>query len=81
MRADRIETARIAVGSVERVARRWERLEACLVGSPMDAHLAAEHAASLSDEFHGRDDVAAPGWYRRQVLPTLVRRAIQAASA
>ena len=31
-----VQTARVAVGSVEPVARRWERLEAALVGHPLN---------------------------------------------
>ncbi|MDE5441622.1 FAD-binding molybdopterin dehydrogenase [Bradyrhizobium sp. CSA207] len=73
-----VQTARVAVGSVEPVARRWERLEATLVGHPLNAAWAAEAAAGLADEFTGRDSVEVPGWYRVRVLPGLVRRAIAA---
>ena len=69
----------IAVGSVEPSARRWERLEAALLGRPLDAAAAARTAAELADEFSGRDGVDAPGWYRVSVLPSLVRRAVSAA--
>jgi aerobic carbon-monoxide dehydrogenase medium subunit len=68
---------RIAVGSVEETARRWHALES----------LIEERAAALSDigamaaeaarEFSGRDGIEAPGWYRVQVLPALVRRAFE----
>ena len=34
--AGRVQAARIAVGSVEPVARRWERLETALIGHPLD---------------------------------------------
>lgn len=77
--AARVQTARIAVGSVEPVARRWERLEAALVGRPMDPAQAAEVAVELTNEFSGRDSVELPGWYRVSVLPSLVRRAAVAA--
>ncbi|MCA6123816.1 FAD binding domain-containing protein [Bradyrhizobium sp. WSM 1704] len=77
--AGRVRTARIAVGSVEPVARRWERLEAALVGRPLDAAAAARAAAELAGEFVGRDGVDAPAWYRVSVLPGLVRRATIAA--
>jgi carbon-monoxide dehydrogenase medium subunit len=75
----RVQAARIAVGSVEPVARRWERLEAALVGRPLDPTQAAEVAAELADEFTGRDSVELPAWYRVSVLPSLVRRAAVAA--
>jgi carbon-monoxide dehydrogenase medium subunit len=74
-----VQAARIAVGSVEPVARRWKRLEAALVGRPLDPTQAAEVAAELVDEFKGRDSVELPAWYRVSVLPSLVRRAAVAA--
>ncbi len=77
--AARVQTARIAVGSVEPVARRWERLEAALVGRPLDPSQAAQAAAELADEFTGRDSVDMPAWYRVSVVPSLVRRAALAA--
>lgn len=75
----RVDAARIAVGSVESVARRWRRLEAALAGRPLDADDAARTASSLMGEFAGRDGLDAPGWYRVSVLPGLVRRAAAAA--
>ncbi|WP_420966661.1 FAD binding domain-containing protein [Bradyrhizobium sp. B120] len=77
--ANRVEAARVAVGSVEPSARRWPRLEAALIGHPLDAAAAARRAAELADEFVGRDSVDAPAWYRVSVLPGLVRRAAIAA--
>ena len=77
--AARVQAARIAVGSVEPVARRWQRLEAALVGRPFDPAQAAEAATGLADEFTGRDSVELPAWYRVSVLPSLVRRAAAAA--
>jgi carbon-monoxide dehydrogenase medium subunit len=74
-----VQTARIAVGSVEPVARRWERLETALIGRPLNPVLAAEVATELADEFTGRDSVDLPAWYRVSVLPSLVRRAAGAA--
>ncbi|HEX7922384.1 MAG TPA: FAD binding domain-containing protein [Bradyrhizobium sp.] len=77
--ANRVQAARIAVGSVEPSARRWPRLEAALIGRPLDAAAAARRAAELANEFVGRDSVDAPAWYRVSVLPGLVRRAAIAA--
>jgi aerobic carbon-monoxide dehydrogenase medium subunit len=73
-----VGSARVAVGSVEPVARRWRRLEADLIGRPLDSRWAAERAESYSGDFRGRDGVEAPGWYRVKVLPSLVRRAVEA---
>lgn len=74
----RVQTARVAVGSVEPVVRRWERLAETLVGHPLNAAKAAEAAAGLADEFTGRDSADVPAWYRVRVLPGLVRRAVAA---
>ncbi|WP_334537979.1 FAD binding domain-containing protein [Bradyrhizobium sp. AZCC 2230] len=76
--AGHVQTARVAVGSVEPVARRWERLEDALVGHPLNAAMAADAAAELADEFTGRDSADVPAWYRVRVLPGLVRRAAAA---
>lgn len=73
-----VDGIRIAVGSVEAVARRWHGLEAALIGQPLDAHGAAAEADRYAEEFDGRDGIEAPGWYRIKVLPSLVRRAVQA---
>lgn len=76
--AGRVAQFRIAVGSVETVARRWTRLEAALAGAPLNAGIAHRLATELAGEFTGRDGVEAPGWYRVSVLPALVRRAVAA---
>jgi carbon-monoxide dehydrogenase medium subunit len=73
-----VASARVAVGSVEPAARRWKRLEADLIGRSLDSGWAAGKAESYSEDFRGRDGVEAPGWYRVKVLPTLVRRAVDA---
>ena len=77
--AGRIQAIRIAVGSVEPAARRWGRLEAALLGGVLDPPLAADIAAELAGEFTGRDSVEVPAWYRVNVLPSLVRRAVATA--
>jgi carbon-monoxide dehydrogenase medium subunit len=77
--AARVQSARIAVGSVEAVARRWERLETAVIGQPLEPVRLAELATNFSDDFIGRDSVEVPAWYRVSVLPPLVRRAAAAA--
>jgi len=76
-RDKRIASARIAVGSVEPAARRWPALEQALEGRALDPDSAAEWARERLRDFTGRDGVEAPGWYRTQVLPSLVRSAFQ----
>ncbi|SES40822.1 FAD binding domain-containing protein [Rhizobium sp. NFR03] len=75
---DRDRRLRFAVGSVEPVARRWHALEEALAPDrgdmPLDPERTAALAASCND-FKGRDGPEADGWYRRQVLPALARRA------
>jgi aerobic carbon-monoxide dehydrogenase medium subunit len=73
-----VGSARVAVGSVEPVARRWRRLEEDLIGRPLDSTWAANKAARYCADFRGRDGIEAPGWYRVKVLPNLVRRAVEA---
>ena len=77
--AEQVRRARIAVGSIEPVARRWERLEMAVIGRPMDPFLMAELAAEFAGDIVARDSVEAPAWYRLSVLPSLVRRAAVAA--
>lgn len=74
----RVEAARVAIGSVETAARRWDGLEAALVGRPLDPEQAGAEAAARAGDFTGRDGVEAPGWYRVAVLPRLVRSAAAA---
>jgi carbon-monoxide dehydrogenase medium subunit len=77
--AVRVESVRIAVGAVEPVARRWERLEAAVIGQPLEPVRMAELAAQFAGDFTGRDSVEVPAWYRVSVLPSLMRRAVAAA--
>jgi carbon-monoxide dehydrogenase medium subunit len=71
----RIDELRLAVGSVESVAKRWPRLEAFARGRRLDPEEMASAAELFREDFTGRDGVEAEGWYRIQVLPALVRRA------
>jgi carbon-monoxide dehydrogenase medium subunit len=63
------------------VARRWSALEDAFSaepgGCPVDAPRAAKLATEYND-FQGRDGMEADGWYRRQVLPVLIRRSMAA---
>jgi carbon-monoxide dehydrogenase medium subunit len=71
-----VRAARVALGSVEAVARRSEAGAAALVGRPLDAAAAERCGAAVAAEAHPRDGLDAPGWYRAAVLPALARRAI-----
>ena len=69
------------MGAVEAVARRWTELEDALIGDALDPRRAFDLAAGHAHIFSGREGIEAPGWYRVSVLPTLVRRAVEAALA
>jgi carbon-monoxide dehydrogenase medium subunit len=77
--ARRVQAIRIAVGSVETVARRWERLETALMCRTLEPAATAGIATELAAEFSGRDSIEVPAWYRVNVLPSLLRRAVAAA--
>ena len=68
---------RIAIGSVEATARRWQGLEALVEGRALTPSDISAMADEMPKEFSGRDGIEAPGWYRVQVLPVLVRRAFE----
>lgn len=71
----KIETVRIAVGSVEPKARRWRSLESELAGRVFDlAGIEGAAKAKLAD-FSPREGVDVPSWYRLEILPHLVRGA------
>ena len=70
---------RIAVGSVEAVARRWTALEQAFSAEPGGFPQNVDRATALAlehNDFEGRDGTEAQGWYRRQVLAPLVGRAV-----
>lgn len=74
---DVVRQARIAVGSVEPVAKLCPAAADVLVGTrvgELEAADAAGHAAVA--EVEPRDGFDAPGWYRLDVLPVLIRRAL-----
>lgn len=73
--------ARVAVGSVEPVPRRWPEVERRLVGEPADPAIAAAAGTACAGTMVGRDAVDVPGWYRERVLPVLLARAVESALA
>ncbi len=66
-----INSARIAVGAVEPVPRRWQSLENALVGQPIDAVCLGNIALDHLGDFTPRDGVDSPGKYRLRILPRL----------
>jgi len=76
----RVREARVAVGSIEDVARRVPAAEAALRGSSLEPDAVAAAGRAAAEEVASRDGVDAPGWYRRAVLPSLVREAVGGAT-
>jgi carbon-monoxide dehydrogenase medium subunit len=75
--AGTIREARLAVGSVEPVARLCRSAGARLAGRRLDDESAAAEAAeAAAAELTSRDGLDAPAWYRLAVLPALIRRTL-----
>lgn len=69
-----IDHARVAVGAVESIAKRWSIFENEIIGLRPDPAEMQRIAKARLDVFAGRDGVDAPGWYRTRVLPGLVAK-------
>lgn len=76
-----IARARIAVGAVEEVARRWQSLETAVQGLRIDPPALAALSEAHVQDFAPREGEDAPGWYRLRILPTLVLQAFDEISA
>jgi carbon-monoxide dehydrogenase medium subunit len=76
--ADGVVTdARVAVGSVEPVARLCPGAAEQLVGRRAgDAAAATAAGEAAAAELNARESLDSPGWYRLAVLPVLLRRAV-----
>jgi carbon-monoxide dehydrogenase medium subunit len=72
-----VTAARVVPGSVEQTARVLPGASAALLGSPLGDDTIEAAAGAAGAEVEGRDGLDAPGWYRAQVLPVLVRRALR----
>ena len=77
-RDGRIERASITLGGVGPVPVRLEAAEAGLAGQPGEAAAFAA-AGACCDALDPMDDALVPGWYRRRLAATLVRRALATA--
>lgn len=67
---------RVAVGSVEERARRVPDAEAVLEGTALDEATVRRAGAAAAAVLSARDDLLAPAWYRLEVLPTVLLRAV-----
>ena len=70
----RIAAARIAVGACSAVAQRLPRLEAALLGAPVDQRLGNLVAETQLTPLSPIDDIRGSAAYRRDAAVTLLRR-------
>ena len=68
--------ARVAVGAVADVPVRTAAAESALTGSRLDRAAGEAAGRAASQALIGRDGLDAPGWYRLEVLPALIARAV-----
>jgi carbon-monoxide dehydrogenase medium subunit len=71
-----IAEARVAVGAAEPAPRRVPEAEAALAGRAPDAAAGEAAGAAAREALAARDGLDAPGWYRLEVLPALLGRAL-----
>jgi carbon-monoxide dehydrogenase medium subunit len=74
--AGKVVAARIALGSVEERPRLLTAAAAALVGRVLDDADALDAGEAAAAECEPRQGLDAPDWYRRAVVPTLVREAV-----
>jgi aerobic carbon-monoxide dehydrogenase medium subunit len=72
-----VADARVALGSVEEQPRLSRAAAAALTGAPLDGARGQQAGEAAAEECEPRKALDAPGWYRRAVLPTLVREAVE----
>tara|TARA_B100001059_G_scaffold218387_1_gene238511 strand:+ start:694 stop:1566 length:873 start_codon:yes stop_codon:yes gene_type:complete len=73
----RIRAPRIAVGSVESVARRWLALEDLISGQSLADLDIKKSSSSFTSDFNGRNGSDATGQYRLKVLPKVAAQALE----
>jgi carbon-monoxide dehydrogenase medium subunit len=71
-----VGAARVAVGAVQERPTRVAAAEAALAGLTLDRVAGEAAGRAAADTLTGRDGLDAPGWYRLEVLPALVARAV-----
>jgi carbon-monoxide dehydrogenase medium subunit len=67
---------RVAVGAVGETPTRVAAAEAVLAERALDRAAGEEAGRAAAQSLAGRDGLDAPGWYRLEVLPALVARAV-----
>jgi carbon-monoxide dehydrogenase medium subunit len=67
---------RVAVGAVSGRPERFRDIEQTAVGEPLTDGLAREVAAEYAARIEPLSDIRGSAWYRKEILPALVRRTI-----
>lgn len=75
--AGRIDDLRLAVGAVEHDAQRWHALEVVARGLVPDPVVMETLAHDHIGAFCGHTGLDAPAWYRRRVIPSMLRIAFE----
>ncbi len=73
------KAARLALGAVAPTAVRCYQTESKLVGKPVKPELIKEICSGVVEEINPIDDIRATAWYRKQVAPVMLERAINQA--
>jgi carbon-monoxide dehydrogenase medium subunit len=79
--AGRVESARVALGSIEEQPRLSPGAAAALIGAPLTGDRGLQAGEAAAAECDARDGLDAPAWYRRAVLPALIRDTVERLAA
>jgi len=77
----RVEAARVALGSVEERPRLSPGAAAALIGAPLTGDRGLQAGEAAAAECDARDGLDAPAWYRKAVLPALIRDTVERLAA
>ncbi len=73
------KAARLALGAVAPTAVRCYKAESKLIGKPVNPDLIKEICSGVVEEINPIDDIRSTAWYRKQVAPVMLERAINQA--
>ncbi len=72
---------RVAVGAVSGRPERFRELEQAAIGEPLTDSVVEELAAAYAARIEPLADIRGSAWYRKEILPVLVRRTVGRARA
>jgi carbon-monoxide dehydrogenase medium subunit len=73
-----VESAQVVVGAVAGTPQNWPEVTSRLVGTRLDAAVAAAVADEYAERVDPIEDVRGSAWYRREMVRVHVRRALEA---